>query len=106
MNTPMETTVPRSRHKNDELDDSLRRSGVASSAFDDITPISPRVGEMNQLYCALCKKQIYGLFIICQFCNHAFHVDHYIQWFEEKEECPVRGCQHYCNHSLSTEKVL
>ena len=104
MNTPIEVTATRSRHKTDIDEDSLRRS-IASSTIDE-TPNSPYAHEVNTVCCAVCKKPIRGLFIICQFCNHAFHMKHYIKWFEEKEECPVNECHHYCNHSLSTDQLL
>lgn len=105
MNTPIEVMATRSRHKNDMDEDSLRRS-IASNSTVDETPSSLSAVEANDVWCAVCKKPIRGLFIICQFCNHAFHMKHYIEWFEEKEECPVNGCHHYCNHSLSTDQLL
>lgn len=103
MNTPIEGLGTRSRNKNDDADDySVRRSYHTGTE----SPSTPQPQEQNIVLCSVCKKPIQGLTIVCQDCNHVFHIHHYIEWFKVNEECPVIGCTHFCNHSQTTDQLL
>lgn len=105
MNTPIEVPGTRSRNKNYEVDDETGKK--SSTCYEDSQSQTPVAGNDKEIVvCCICKKPIYGVSIICQLCHHVFHIKHYIDWFNEYKECPVIGCQHYCNHSQTIEQLL
>ena len=67
------------------------------------TPGDENEGSPTGMLCAMCRQPVQGLFVICQFCRHAFHVAHYREWFAANEYCPVVDCHHCCNHSQTAD---
>ena len=106
MNTPTEVPGTRSRNKIYDMDDESGKKSTATGFEESQTQTPTSGNEKEVAICCICKKQIYGMSIICQFCGHVFHIKHYIDWFNEHKECPVIGCQHCCNHSQMTEQLL
>ena len=79
------------------------KSVVTNSTAQEL--ISPVEDTGVYPLCSVCHNPIYGLFAVCQFCQHMFHVQHYLAWFEDHDCCPVIGCGHYCNHNSSTDSI-
>lgn len=97
-------TVRYSRNKgNGDVDN---RSGVPTSA-ESSQISSPWDNEENPsiTLCSVCQLPIQGLFIACLNCQHVFHLNHFLKWFEENEECPVLDCRCCCNHSMSVSDL-
>ena len=52
--------------------------------------------------CAVCNKQVRGLYSWCQGCSHGGHLLHLKKWFQDNIKCPS-GCGHEC--SMCTEHI-
>ena len=103
--------VRNSRNRNAEEEDSAfgKRGGSSRltdgvvTEFSSVTPEQENGGSPVVTLCAVCHQPLQGLFVICQFCRHAFHVAHYREWFAANENCPVVDCHHCCNHSQTAD---
>lgn len=105
--TPNNVRNSRNRSAEDE-DATPARRGSARTTEGVVTEFSSTPGDENEgsptgMLCAVCRQPVQGLFVICQFCRHAFHVAHYREWFAANEYCPVVDCHHCCNHSQTAD---
>ena len=93
-------TVRNSRNKGNG--DSDKRNGARPSA-ESSQISSPWDNEESPSVtpCSVCHLPIQGLFITCLSCRHVFHLNHFLKWFEENEECPILDCRCCCNHCMS-----
>jgi len=46
--------------------------------------------------CAICEQLVRGVYVWCQGCGHAGHLEHMNEWFKTETECPT-GCGHKCD---------
>ena len=49
------------------------------------------------LVCVICLLPIKGMASCCALCGHPGHFKHVKRWFSKQEQCPVPGCECYCN---------
>ena len=87
----------------------LKRNTNDDAVYNDSLIFSREVGSNTLdkiLICAICKNPICGMMVICQCCQHAFHQNHYVEWFNKNEKCPIIGCNHFCNHSQKTDFLM
>lgn len=109
METPVVTddtreTVRNNRNKgNGDLD---RWNGIRTSA-ENSQYSTPQENEetISITQCSVCHLPIRGLFITCLNCQHVFHLNHFLKWFEENEECPILDCRCCCNHCMSVNDL-
>ena len=104
--TPNNARYSRNRSAEDDDPVSVKRGG--SRMTEDVADFSlthehENGGSPVVAVCAVCHEPLQGLFVICQFCRHAFHVAHYREWFASNEKCPVVNCPHCCNHSQTAD---
>lgn len=97
--TPGNQRSSRNRSGEDEDATPYGKRGGSKSAAESAPSSSEGVETQRLPLCSICHEPLQGLFVVCQFCRHVFHVGHYREWFAVNEKCPVVGCEHCCNHS-------
>lgn len=55
--------------------------------------------------CAICGKEVKGIFVACQTCGHGGHPAHVREWFSKEQKCPA-GCGHVCFMTSPARKSL